>query len=147
MTQPGIRDLDPAIIEQVDAEINKGYELKQRGDFVGAEKHYRKAWDLVPDPKYNWDISDSILLRIARFFRDKKDFDEAKRWIRLVFDHCVILPGEGQPDLIAGTIYYEAGERDLARKYLERAYKISKGRSFQTEDIKYLKFVKEHTTT
>jgi tetratricopeptide (TPR) repeat protein len=138
-----VKQLDPGIANEILALIKQGFALTKQGDFVAAETYYLSAWEKIPEPKFSWDVSESTLRSVARFYRNASRFEEAKAWMNKLFDSGSIAPYDAEPCLLLGTIHYEAGELDLARKYLQEADRISKGRAFQDQDPKYYKFLKQ----
>jgi tetratricopeptide (TPR) repeat protein len=137
-----VRQLDKERDEIIRAEIGKAYHFKNGGHWEEGEKHLINAWQLYPEPKYNWDYSEMSLYIIAEFYLDWKKYDQAKKWAQEVFK-CEPEPGDGTPYLFLGKIHYEEGELDEARKYFEKAHEVSGRRVFQGEDPKYFKFLKE----
>lgn len=52
-------------------------------------------------------------------------------------------PGQNEyVEFMAATVYYGAGDLDLAYSIFDKQFKKYKGRSFQGEDPKYLIFYK-----
>jgi tetratricopeptide (TPR) repeat protein len=137
-----VKPLEKAVDDAVMAEGNIAYDLKQKGRFEEAEAHYLKMWELFPEPKYDWDWSQQILNAIAEFYLEWQKYDKALFWANEVFK-CGPLPGDGSPYLFLGKIYYEAGDLDEARRQLTKAFQLSGRRTFQGEDPKYFRFLKE----
>lgn len=137
-----VKPLDNAIAERVYAEMRQGYTLLKEGKADKAESFFLRAWDLIPDPKFGWDISQITIIRIAKFYRDARKFPEALRWAKDIF-RCRPLPNDAEPYVVLGSIHLEAGELDAAREKFEKAFELAGKRGFDGEDPKYLKFLKE----
>ena len=141
--KPKIRTLETKALETISEELSKAATKMEQQDFKGAEKHYLKIWQLLPEPKYSWDFSEAALLALAEFYRDTQKYEEARAWIGRLFDNCEVLPFESRPFLVAGTIEFEAGALEEARKHFEKALAVGKERAFAGANSKYLNFLKQ----
>lgn len=63
------------------------------------------------------------------------DFDNSKKWSTILFNCDKERIDDGEREFVAGRVFYEAGER-------EKAFKKSRGHSFDNEDPEYLEFYK-----
>ncbi len=124
-----LKSLDQAIVDQIYALMREGFEHAKQGRHQKGVPLFRRAWDLLPEPKYEWDISKITLFRLAKFFRDAHLFSEAHEWVDQVAK-CPIQLGEGTAELTKGTIYFAAGDLDSAFAWLDKAYKASGRRVF-----------------
>jgi tetratricopeptide (TPR) repeat protein len=134
--------LDKKIDEALGIELEKAYNLMMQKRFAEAELHMKKAWELIPEPKYQWDSSQSTIGNLSEFYLAWGKYDDAKFWAKEVFK-CNPLPGDGFPYFFLGKIHYEAEEFEDACKQFKKAYELSGPRAFQEEDQKYFKFLKE----
>jgi len=128
--------------EPIYNEMRKGLALLKSGDQGNAEQCILQAWKMIPDPQYNWDISQIVVIRIAKFFRDIKKFAEAEQWAQNIFK-CNPAPGDAEPYIVLGSIYLESGDLMAARENLQKAFDLAGKRGFQGHDPKYLKFLKD----
>jgi tetratricopeptide (TPR) repeat protein len=123
--------------------------LSARGDEFAHDKkydqaiaEYQKAWDLLPDPKTEWDAARWLLAAIGdAYFLDER-FDRS-----LAFFTSAIVStagGLGNPflHLRRGESLFELGRRDEAGDELMRAYMGAGPEIFKTEDAKYLAYLK-----
>lgn len=134
-----VQDLDQVLDGQRRQEISAGAAQVAAGNFEGAETHYMKAWDLLPEPIYDWDCSEITLYRIADFYLKWGKFETALSWANLVFNTNP-LPGDGSPYVTIGAIHFEAGHLDAAYENFKKAVSLSKQRVFQGVDKKYFEF-------
>lgn len=136
------KKLDSAIDEAIGEELDKAYDLMIKKQFSDAEPHMKRSWDLFPEPKYQWENSESTIRYLSEFYMEWEKYDEAMFWAKEIFK-CNPLPGNGYPYFLLGKIHYELREFELARRQFEKAYELAGRREFQNEDQKYFKFLKE----
>ena len=131
--------------ESIDAEIKRlcaiGDALAAQGEHAAAVAEYDSAWQLVPEPKNQWEASTWILAAIgdACFLIDK--FKSARQ----ALEYAMVCPGAiGNPfiHLRLGQVLFEAGELDLSADELIRAYMGAGEDIFLNDDPKYLTFLK-----
>lgn len=134
-----VHALPPTLDEKMISAMNAGYASKIAGNYALTEKFYLRAWELYPEPKYDWDSSQITLYSIADFYLEWRKFDTALEWANKVFLTGVI-SHDSSPYVVIGKIHFEAGNLDQAYKNFENAYALSKKRVFEGEDKKYLVF-------
>lgn len=140
-----MKDLDPVVRDAIDAQLIRSYEKLQSGDFSGAVQDAEAAWAAVPEPKFDWDVSMSFAHALAETYRDAGLYPRALGMMEALFASKTVEPYEDGPRFIMGTIYFEMGDEENARKWFAEANQISKGRCFRDEDKKYLDFFKSKT--
>ncbi|WP_203234839.1 tetratricopeptide repeat protein [Modicisalibacter coralii] len=129
----------------IDARVKR---LSERGDALAERQHYRKAiatyrqaWELLPEPKQEWDAALWLLAAIG----DANFLDDDYAACRDNFSAAMHLPGAiGNPflHLRLGQCQYELGNMARAEDELARAY-IPAGKAiFELDDPKYLTFIK-----
>lgn len=138
-----VQDLDKKLDDKVMQEMNAGYEKVTAGEYEVAEKHYLTAWEIFPEPKYDWDSSQITLYDISAFYLKWKKFDQALEWANLVF-RTTLSPRDGSPYLTIGIIYFECDDFEKAFDYFSKTFEVSKRRGFQGSDKKYLEFYLKH---
>lgn len=134
-------DLDDSIYDQIRKLCEQGDLLIKSGDFRGALPLFHQSWELLPEPKEDWDASTWILCAIgdAHFFLG--DFDS----VSSAFSNAVHCPnGLGNPfiHLRLGEAAFELGKLDKATDELTRAYMGAGREIFASEDPKYFTFLK-----
>lgn len=132
-----MQHLDPKLRDEIDSKFRLARILLDSGDTEQAIKLSEDAWDLLPDPKFEWDVSKSYTHAMAVRYRDAKKYDEAIRLMKSLFESNTVKPYQDEPYFIMGTIFYEKGDLDEARRWLKKANEISNGRCFQGEPEKY----------
>ena len=134
-------ELPDDIYERITALSQEGNDLLDESDFSGALAKYEQAWDLLPDPKEDWEAATWILSAIGdTYFYDRR-FDDAINTLSKAI-HCP--NGLGNPfiHLRLGESRFEAGDRPRAADELTRAYMGAGREIFENEDPKYFDFLK-----
>jgi tetratricopeptide (TPR) repeat protein len=119
----------------------EGDELAKVGKDPEALDKYYEAWELVPDPKQDWECSTWILSSMGELYLKHKKYDKAQH----AFQSAVQCPdGLGNPylHLRLGEIYFEKNAMDDAADELTRAYMGAGEDIFKAEDPKYLAFLR-----
>lgn len=120
----------------------RGDELSRQGDRRAAYECYTQAWELIPEPKAEWETSTWVLSALGEVMFSSQRFDEAKN----LFLRAVQGPkGLGNPyiHLRIGQCQYESGNLHGARENLTRAYMSGGIELFTPEDPKYLAYLRE----
>lgn len=138
-----MQDLDPTLRDAIDLTFRQARKQLQDGDIAVAVNTAETAWDRLPEPKFNWDVSKSYAIALAAIYRDAKQYDRGLALLQDLFSSGTVKSYQDRPYFIMGTIYYEMGNMADAKKWLGEADKISKGRCFRDEPEKYKKLVVE----
>jgi hypothetical protein len=119
----------------------KGDELADQDDLVAALDQYWRAWDLLPEPRTNWNAATWILAAIgeANFFGE--DYIAGRDNLSLAM-HCPSAIGNPFLHLRLGQCEFELGNLDRAADELARAYMGDGAEIFEEEDDKYFEFLK-----
>ncbi|HCD6632547.1 hypothetical protein [Pseudomonas aeruginosa] len=134
------KDLEKAIISQAVA----GRKAWEAGDLEQAERDFLASWDAIPEPRLDYDFSQSASYGIAVFYRSTGQFLKAKHWLEIV--RKAYGPGVASEEYVSfleATIRYECGELDEAFELFYPQFRIYGNRAFEGEDKKYLDFVKK----
>lgn len=118
-------------------------EALENSDADKAQSLLEQGWELIPEPKAEYDISISKALASIRLMAQSKKPKLAARWI----DELKKLPIseiDAEPDFLMGVAYFEMGDLDDSFAHFDRSSKMSKGRCFQGEHKKYQGFYKKH---
>ncbi len=120
-----------------------GREAWKKGDIAEAEVNFTKAWEILPEPREQYDLAQSMTRGFVVFYRDTKQFDKAVHWLAEMKNAY----GSGTgPDLtigfLSGTVYFEAGDLDKSAEFFVPLYEQFGNRPFSGEDKKYLEFAK-----
>ncbi len=141
-----MKDLNPAIRDEIDKLFIRSKGKPDSGDKTGAMQDAEMAWGILPDPKFGWDVSKSFTHALAETYRDTGNFQNALNLMHELFASETVKPRQDGPRFILGTIYFEMNDEENAKKWFAEANRISKGRCFQGEDKKYLTFYKKQIT-
>lgn len=134
-------ELEPATYERVKDYCARGDELAEAKAYEDAIAEYNKAWELIPDPKNDWNASTWILAAIA----DAAFLAGYKTSAREALAYAMTCPDAiGNPflHLRYGQVLLDAGEADAAADELMRAYMAEGAEIFASEDPRYLAFLK-----
>jgi len=133
------------LTEDQDAKIK---ELCARGDqhaeanqFTEALTAYWSAWDLIPEPKTDWEAATWVLAAIGDADFLSRDYGAGRDNL----SNAMACPGGiGNPflHLRLGQCQFEVGELDCAADELMRAYALAGPDIFKDQDPKYLTFLK-----
>lgn len=134
------KSLPPEVLATIEKEGAQGRAAWKRGDIAEAESHFLRFWDAVPEPKLDYDRAGILARGITAFYRDTRQFEKAKAWLPTVYQAY----GETNPlpDFLAGTVYFQSGDRDRAFELFKKLYLEYGARPFQGAD-EYLTFYLE----
>ena len=132
-----MQHLDPKLREKIDAAFIQAKKLLKEGSINEALELGKEAWHMLPEPKFDWDVTQSYTHAMATLYRDAKKYDVAIALMKEMLASRELKPYQDRPYFILGTIYYEKGDMQEARYWLKKADKISRGRCFQEEPVKY----------
>ncbi len=131
----------PDIVSSMFEKGALGRQAWQRGAIAEAEKYFLEIWELLPDPKTEYDRAQSLSRGLVTFYRDTKQFEKANRWLGVMREAYGPGPNESA-EFLAATVYFEAGDLDRAFRIFDAQFKQYKQRPFQGENKKYLEFYK-----
>lgn len=111
------------------------------GRYEEAIAEYNRAWEIVPEPKSQWNASTWILAAIA----DAAFLGGYAASAREALEYAMLCPDAvGNPflHLRLGQVLLDAGEADRAADELMRAYMGGGADIFAAEDERYLSFLR-----
>ncbi len=120
---------------------SEGDAFAEAEDYPQALRCYWEAWDLLPEPKTSWEAATWLLGAIgdANFFSG--DFVAGRDNLANSM-HCPDAIGNPFLHLRLGQCQWELGNLDRAADELTRAYMGAGDEIFESEDPKYLSFLK-----
>lgn len=136
-----MQDLDISLRDEIDLAFRSAKQRLREGDIDVAVKLGEEAWSRLPEPKFGWDVSQSYVHALALMYRDSARFADGVALMDALFASGTVLEYEDRPRFVLGTIYYEMGDMENARRWLGEANRISKGRCFREEPEKYRKAI------
>lgn len=117
-----------------------GDDLAERNKFAEALQAYWAAWDLLPEPKTNWEAAIWLLAAIGDANFLGKDFVAGRDNLNTVM-HCPGAIGNPFLHMRLGQCQFELGVLDRAADELMRAYMGAGANIFKDEDPKYIRFL------
>jgi tetratricopeptide (TPR) repeat protein len=134
------QELPADIRQKVDDLLRQAGEAARGGEPERSEKLRLQAWEILPEPKLDWDFYSNIMPRNNLiFYRDIKQFEKAQQWLDVTRESYG--PGRNETiEFLAATLWYEMGNLDQAFEEFDRQFRAFKARPFQGKDKKYLDF-------
>jgi hypothetical protein len=138
MTTP--LELDPATHRRITQIGKEADRLREAGDFANSYDKYVEAWELLPEPKGEWEAATWLLGSMGDLCVVGGKWDAARQALEQAM-HCP--GGLGNPflHLRLGQVRFEMGDMDRAADELTRAYMGAGEEIFAAEDPKYFKFL------
>jgi len=130
--------------DEIDALYIFAYEALEKKDFNTAKEQSEKAWELLPEPKFYWDVTLSFVSGICEMYKELGLHKEALAILDELFEFGNLKPYQDGPIFLKGAIYFEQGELELAKVWFDKANMISKGRCFVSQPKKYKTFYSEY---
>ncbi|NLE97993.1 MAG: hypothetical protein GX596_08400 [Propionibacterium sp.] len=140
MTRPRLDSSMEAVLDQLMGDAGTA---QRDGDLAACIAKLGQAWDLVPEPKLQWDYYGQILsLEASKACIEHGVLAEAAVWVERLDDAYAPHSEASRPmvDFVKAKLYYRAGERDLAHAYFDAIYKVSGKRAFRGEPDEYYEF-------
>lgn len=109
--------------------------------YPDALHEYWKAWDLLPDPKTDWEAATWILSAVGDASFLSGDFTAGRDNLSNAM-HCPDAVGNPFIHLRLGQCQFELGAMDRAADELMRAYMGGGPEIFEDQDPKYIRFLK-----
>lgn len=109
-------------------------------DLQGALREYHAAWQLLPEPKEDWEAATWILSAIGDAHFQSRDFAHAVSALSNAL-RCPDALGNPFIHLRLGESQFEVGNMERAKDELTRAYMGGGRELFQSEDAKYIQFL------
>jgi tetratricopeptide (TPR) repeat protein len=134
-------ELAHELSERIKQLCARGDGCASQGLFSDALALYWKAWDLLPEPKKDWEAATWILAAIGDANFLGGDYQAGKDNLSTAM-HCPDAIGNPFLHLRLGQCQFELGNFNRATDELARAYLSEGKRIFKAEDPKYLDFIK-----
>ncbi len=128
-------ELPVHIHDRITSLCAEGDDLASRSKYGEALRHYQAAWDLLPEPRLEWDAAVWIQTAIADAHFLAGEFSRALDALKA----ALLSGGLGNPfvHLRRGQCLFETGDRDGAVQELTRAYMGAGREIFEPENPKY----------
>jgi len=125
----------------IEALCAKGDQYAESGDFNGALKQYWQAWDLLPEPKTDYEAATWILAAVGDANFLAGDFEAGRDNLSNAM-HYPDAIGNPFLHLRLGQCQFELGNMRRAADELGRAFLLGGTGLFDKEDPKYLHWIK-----
>lgn len=139
--EDNIEELDDGVYQEIEKNCHMGDEEVEKGNLSEAVGHYKKAWELLPEPQAKWNASTWILAAIGDVRYQMGEYEKTITALEYAI-HCP--DGLGNPfiHLRLGQSYFEKGQLDKAADELARAYMGAGEDIFSEQEAKYFDFLK-----
>lgn len=134
-------ELDEQLYSKIQIFSALGDKLAEKGNYSNALSEYWKAFDLIPDPKTNWEATTWVLVAIGDANFLGKDFQAGVDNLSNAM-HCPGAIGNPFIHMRLGQCHFEIGNLERAADELTRAYGLKGEEIFSGEDARYLNFLK-----
>ncbi|MBB1282564.1 hypothetical protein [Pseudoalteromonas sp. SR41-1] len=138
-----MKKLPVELRDKIDELYIFAFQALERKDFITAKEQAEKAWELLPEPKFDWDVTLSFVSGICEMYKELELHKEAHAILDELFEFGNLKPYQDGPIFLRGAIYFEQGELELAKVWFDKANTISKGRCFVSQPKKYKTFYSE----
>ncbi|MCQ2503012.1 MAG: tetratricopeptide repeat protein [Saccharofermentans sp.] len=131
-------DLNDELFEEITKCTDKGEALFDKGNFKAAIEEYKKAFELIPEPKTDWDASVWTLAAIGDSHFMLKEYAEALECFRSLAEEY---EETENPFVLLryGECLYETGDLLNAKEQLFAAYQLEGKEIF--DNRKYLAII------
>jgi tetratricopeptide (TPR) repeat protein len=133
-------ELTPEVHADIERLCAQGDQCAEAEQYADALQSYWAAWDLLPEPKTQWDAATWILTAVGDANFLSGDYTAGRDNL----SHAMQCPEAiGNPfiHLRLGQCQFELGALDRAADELMRAYMGDGADIFEDQDPKYLKFL------
>jgi tetratricopeptide (TPR) repeat protein len=131
--------------KQIKILCTEGDELAEQEDYPAALKKFWNAFDLIPEPKTDWEASTWVLTAIGDVNYLNRDYQAGVDNLRSVM-HCPGAIGNAFIHVRLGQCLFELEMFDQAANEFTRAYAIEGENIFKGDDPKYFQFLKTKIT-
>lgn len=133
--------LSPEVLNAYTKAAEEGRLAWKLGAVNEAETKFLEAWNILPNPKIEQDHAQSLAWGLVEFYRDTKQFEKAKQWLRTMKEAYGPSPN-AFVNFLAGTVALDAGDLDEAFALFHELFVKFGERPFEGSDRKYLDFYK-----
>jgi len=135
--------LEKEIQSKIDYLIDEAYLDFQNEKYEESYEKQLKAWDLFPDPKFQWNEVYNTAKYIFNDMIVLENYDLAKKWLNEMINHNNNLHlMDFDLSFNMGKYYFEKGDYNEAYAEWQNLIKQTKYRYFGSQSPKYLDFYK-----
>ncbi|WP_028111694.1 hypothetical protein [Ferrimonas kyonanensis] len=133
-------ELAEEIYESIQSFCNDGDVALEDDDLHKAYQSYMKAWELIPEPKTDWEASTWVLGALADVYFFNENFSALKESLEYAM-HCPNAIGNPFLHMRLGQAQLELGNTEKAKDELARALTGAGKDIFENDDPKYFNFI------
>ena len=137
------RELPKDIVAAFRSKTEAAFEARDKGDLETAEALLLEAWELIPEPVYEYNLYPQVYSRkIVEFYRDSNQPAKAEEWLSRVRAAYAPLSKASVASIafLEATVWHDAGKLDEAFAQFMNLYKQYKLRPFQGYDSRWKDF-------
>jgi tetratricopeptide (TPR) repeat protein len=136
-----VAQLSNELHEQVESFCREADDLAWQGQYSVALERYRAAWELLPEPRTQWEAASWLLAAMGDAHFLSGTFAAARDDLMLALQ-CDGASGNAFLHMRLGQCLLELRNPDRAAEELTRAYVAAGSEIFDSEDPKYLAFLR-----
>lgn len=139
-----MKSLSPELHDEINKLFIEAFKKLDDNKLHEAQSIAEKAWHLLPAPKYDWDVTISLVSDICDFYKELGFYKKSHKIVDELLNSDHLDDYDDGPIFLKGAIYFEQGELALAKMWFDKANIISKGRCFVSQPKKYKTFYSEY---
>ena len=139
-----MKNLPLNLRDKIDALYISAYEALEKKDLNTAKEQAENAWELLPEPKFDWDVTLSFVSGICDMYKELGFYEKSHKIVDELLNSDHLDDYDDGPIFLKGAIYFEQGKLELAKEWFDKANTISKGRCFVSQPKKYKAFYSEY---
>jgi len=129
----------PDLSAKINQMMERSNDLSEVQDYDEANRIALQAWDLLPEPKGNWDLIGWIVDSIFHNCMKQQNYAEARKWAEIGLANRVSEDATSEY-INMGMACFELHQPDTAFENFEKAYSLRKYMAFQGRPRKYWEF-------
>ena len=142
MMRSDIMELNDALYEKITNYCNSGDTLYDNGEYHDAIKMYKKAFEILPEPKEEWEATTWICSALADAFAEVGETEKSLQYA-LLADKCPNGVMNPYIQLQVGMSFFDIGNKNKAREYLLRAYMLEGEDIFSDVTSEYFALIQD----
>ena len=131
--------LEEEIVSKLQEVQDAASDKMSAGESDDGIRLFEKAWQMLPEPKLDWDYAVSILRNLCIACIDAGKFEAGKKW----HDKLLKAPFadmDSDPYELGGTIYYHLGDLEKAFEFLKMDIEVGGKRNLKLLEPEIRKF-------
>ncbi|MBY5461059.1 hypothetical protein EHI47_18545 [Rhizobium leguminosarum] len=139
------KQIEPTIRKRIDELLEASGKKFSSGDLRGSLDVALQAWDLIPEPKSDWDYCpQSLSVGFVQDFADLGDKESVSKWSQIMAEMYGDPNHEDQLVLMTeGEAMYKLGDKDRAYYIFGRIHEIYGQRGFSGDQSVYFEFYRK----